>query len=111
MGVSEQEISTAEAFAVFAFGRLLTAIPITPGGVGVIDLGYVAGLATFYPGEKAQVVAAVLIFRTLTYGIQIPIGAFTYVIWRRKRAWRRDSPPPGSIAGDIEAALEAAPSA
>jgi uncharacterized membrane protein YbhN (UPF0104 family) len=53
MGVSEQEISTAEAFAVFAFGRLLTAIPITPGGVGVIDLGYVAGLATFYPGEKA----------------------------------------------------------
>jgi uncharacterized membrane protein YbhN (UPF0104 family) len=111
MGVSEQEISTAEAFAVFAFGRLLTAIPITPGGVGVIDLGYVAGLATFYPGEEAQVVAAVLIFRTLTYGIQIPIGAFTYVIWRRKRAWRRDSPPPGSIAGEIEAALEAAPSA
>jgi uncharacterized membrane protein YbhN (UPF0104 family) len=104
MGVSEAEISAAEAFAVFAFGRLLTAIPITPGGVGVIDLGYVAGLASFAPGEKAAIVAAVLIFRTLTYGIQIPIGAFTYVIWRRKSGWRRDSPPPGSIAGELEAA-------
>jgi putative heme transporter len=104
MGVSEQDISASEAFAIFAFGRLLTAIPITPGGVGVIDLGYVAGLASFAPGEKAEIVAAVLIFRTLTFGIQIPIGAFTYVIWRVKSSWRRDTPPPGSIAGEIAAA-------
>lgn len=109
MGVSQAEVSTAEAFAVFAFGRLLTAIPITPGGVGVIDLGYVAGLANFAPGEKAAIVAAVLIFRTLTYGIQIPIGAFTYVIWRRKTSWRRDTPPPGSIAGELAAAQASSP--
>jgi uncharacterized membrane protein YbhN (UPF0104 family) len=77
----------------------------------VIDLGYVAGLATFAPGEKAAIVAAVLIFRTLTYGIQIPIGAFTYVIWRRKTAWRRDTPPPGSIAGELAAAQAGAQAA
>ncbi len=34
LGVSEQEVSAAEAFAVFAFSRLLSAVPITPGGVG-----------------------------------------------------------------------------
>ena len=34
-------------------------------------------------------VAAVLLFRALTYGLRIPIGAFTYVIWRRKRSWRQ----------------------
>ena len=34
LGVSEQEVSTAEAFAVYAFSRLLSAVPITPGGVG-----------------------------------------------------------------------------
>jgi uncharacterized protein (TIRG00374 family) len=89
LGVSEQEISTAEAFAVYAFSRLLSAIPITPGGVGVIDLGYIGGLTAFDGGEKAAVVAAVLLFRTLTYGIQIPIGGFTYVIWRVKKDWRR----------------------
>jgi putative heme transporter len=88
MGVSEAEISTAEAFAVYAFSRLLSAVPITPGGVGLIDIGYIGGLAAFDGSEKAQIVAAVLLFRALTYGIQIPLGAFTYVIWRSKSDWR-----------------------
>jgi putative heme transporter len=89
MGISEQDVSTAEAFAVYAFSRLLSAVPITPGGVGVIDLGYIGGLAAFDSAEKAQIVAAVLLFRLLTYGIQIPIGGFTYIIWRIKSDWRR----------------------
>jgi uncharacterized membrane protein YbhN (UPF0104 family) len=108
MGISEQDLSAAEIFAVFAFSRLLSAVPITPGGVGVIDLGYVAGLSNFYPAEKAEIVAGVLIFRVLTYGIQIPIGAVTYFIWRGKTSWRRDTPPPGSIAGELDAAQASA---
>jgi uncharacterized membrane protein YbhN (UPF0104 family) len=89
MGISEQEVSTAEAFAVFAFSRLLSAVPITPGGVGLIDLGYIGGLTAFDSAEKAEIVAAVLLFRALTYGIQIPIGGFTYIVWRLKSDWRR----------------------
>ncbi len=88
LGVSEQDVSTAEVFAVFAFSRLLSAVPITPGGVGVIDLGYIGGLAAAAPdGEKAAVVGAVLVFRALTYGVQIPLGAFTYLIWKAKKDW------------------------
>jgi putative heme transporter len=101
MGVSEQELPFVEIFAVYSFSRLLSAIPITPGGVGVIDLGYIAGLTAFYGTEKAQIVAAVLIFRVLTFGIQIPLGAVTYVIWRRTKRWLRDKPPPGSIAAEL----------
>jgi putative heme transporter len=90
LGVSEQEVSTAEAFAVYAFSRLLPlVVPITPGGVGVIDLGYIGGLTAFDGGEKAAIVAAVLLFRALTYAVQIPIGALTYLIWRVKSDWRR----------------------
>jgi uncharacterized protein (TIRG00374 family) len=89
LGVSEHEVSTAEAFAVYAFSRLLAVVPITPGGVGVIDLGYIGGLTAFAGGEKAAIVAAVLLFRVLTFGIQIPIGALTYLIWRAKSDWRR----------------------
>jgi uncharacterized membrane protein YbhN (UPF0104 family) len=88
MGVSEAEVTTTEAFAVFAFSRLLSAIPITPGGVGFIDVGYIGGLTVFDTAEKAQIVAAVLLFRALTYGIQIPLGGFTYIIWRVKKDWR-----------------------
>ena len=89
LGVSEQEVSTAEAFAVFAFSRLLSVIQITPGGVGVIDLGYIGGLTAFGGQEKAAIVAAVLLFRALTYAVQIPIGGLTYIIWRVKSDWRR----------------------
>jgi len=91
VGISEQEVSTLQTLAVFAFGRLLAAVPITPGGVGFVELGYIGGL-TAAGGNEAQVVAAVLMFRVLTYGIQIPLGGFTYVIWRMKKSWRREPP-------------------
>ena len=87
VGISEQEISTLQTLAVFAFGRLLGALPITPGGLGVIELGYIGGLVAA-GGNEAQIVAAVLLFRVLTYGVQIPLGGFTYMIWRVKSGWR-----------------------
>ena len=51
-----------------------------------------------------------MIFRVLTYGLQIPLGAITYFIWRGKKSWMRDTPPPGSIAAELEATqVEAQP--
>jgi uncharacterized membrane protein YbhN (UPF0104 family) len=96
VGVSEQEVSAIQVFAVFAFGRLLTALPITPGGLGVIELGYIGGLVAA-GGAKPEVVAAVLLFRVLTYGVQIPLGGVTYLIWRAKSGWRREEPPEGAM--------------
>ena len=93
MGVSDNEVGWAEVLAVFAFARLLTAIPLTPGGVGVVELALITGL-TRAGGDAAQVVAAVLLFRLLTYVLPIILGAFTYVVWRRKRTWWTDSAPP-----------------
>jgi uncharacterized protein (TIRG00374 family) len=100
VGISEQEVSTLQTLAVFAFGRLLAAVPITPGGVGFVELGYIGGL-TAAGGNEAEVVAAVLMFRVLTYGIQIPLGGFTYVIWRMKKSWRRE-PPKARLGIDPE---------
>ncbi len=96
LGVSEQDVSTAEAFAVFAFSRLITVIPITPGGVGVIDLGYIGGLVAA-GGDRSEVVAAVLLFRTLTFAIQIPLGGITYLIWRGKKSWRTAAVDPAQV--------------
>jgi uncharacterized membrane protein YbhN (UPF0104 family) len=100
VGVSEQEISWAQVLGVFAFGRLITVLPLTPGGLGLIELTYIGGLilagrdhADVPPDVfHAQVAAGVLVFRTLTYGIQIPLGLFTYVIWRVNKSWRREPP-------------------
>ena len=89
LGVSEEQVGWAEVLAVFAFARLVTAIPITPGGVGVVELALIAGL-TRAGGEAAPVVAAVLLYRLLTYLLPIVLGAGTYVYWRRNRSWRRE---------------------
>ena len=82
VGVSESEVSWAEALAAFALVRLLSAVPITPGGLGVVELGLAAALV-LAGGDNAQVVAAVLVFRLLTLVLPIPIGALTWWLWRR----------------------------
>ncbi|HEV3504131.1 MAG TPA: lysylphosphatidylglycerol synthase domain-containing protein, partial [Actinomycetes bacterium] len=81
VGVSEAEVSWVEALAAFALVRLLSAVPVTPGGLGVVELGLAAALV-LAGGEEAQVVAAVLVFRILTLVLPIPIGALTWWLWR-----------------------------
>jgi uncharacterized membrane protein YbhN (UPF0104 family) len=88
IGVAEGEVTGVEALAVFAFARLLTAIPITPGGLGVVELALITGLSSA-GGDRAAVAAAVLIFRALTFVLPIPLGLATYVFWRRNSSWRR----------------------
>jgi uncharacterized protein (TIRG00374 family) len=92
VGVSEQEVSWAEVLGAFAFVRLLTALPITPGGVGVVELGLTAALVVA-GGDQAEVVAAVLVFRGLTYLVPVPFGALTYVMWRREDHRARGGTP------------------
>jgi putative heme transporter len=100
VGIANNEVSWAQVLAVFAFARLLSAAPITPGGVGLVELALIGGLyaagrsTTDVPVDvfKAQITAAVLLYRTLTFGLQIPLGGFTYMIWQRKKSWRRPVP-------------------
>jgi uncharacterized membrane protein YbhN (UPF0104 family) len=113
VGVSEKAVSWADVLGVFAFVRLLSALPLTPGGLGIVELGYIGGLyilgrhhADVSPvAFKAQVAAGVLLFRALTYGMQIPLGGITYVIWKLKKSWLKSPPPepaePVVVAGVV----------
>jgi uncharacterized protein (TIRG00374 family) len=92
VGVGSDVVSLPEALAVFAFARLLTAVPFTPGGLGVIEVAMISGLAAA-GGDRAAVAAGVLVFRVLTYVLPIPLGVLTYVFWQRNKSWRR---PPNS---------------
>ncbi len=85
LGVSAAEVTAPEALAAFALVRLVTALPITPGGIGVVELGLSAALVVA-GGSEAPVVAAVLVYRTLTYALQIPIGLVCWIIWRGRSA-------------------------
>jgi uncharacterized membrane protein YbhN (UPF0104 family) len=85
VGVSNDEMGWAEVLAVFAFARLVTAIPITPGGAGLVEAALIAGLVGA-GGDTSQVAAAVLIYRALTWALPILVGIGCYVWWRRQ-AW------------------------
>lgn len=65
LAVPASEVSVVEAFAAWSLARLLGTIPITPGGIGVVELGLTGALLGF-GGNNAGVVAAVLLYRFLT---------------------------------------------
>jgi putative heme transporter len=84
-GVPSSEVSWVEAMAAWGLVRLLTAVPITPGGVGIVELGLSSALVGFGAGN-AEAVAAVLLYRVLTVVPTLVLGAMLGLTWRRHRA-------------------------
>jgi uncharacterized membrane protein YbhN (UPF0104 family) len=83
VGLSQAQVPWQTSLAAFAFVRLLTALPITPGGLGITELGLIGTLtAGAGPAAGAQVTAAVLLYRAVTYLPPIPLGAITYLVWQ-----------------------------
>lgn len=90
-GVSGAQVSWAASLAAFAFVRLLSVLPITPGGVGVVELGLTGPLAVgLGPGAAARVAAAVLLFRAATFLLPLPAGGGAYLWWRYRVARAAD---------------------
>jgi hypothetical protein len=94
LDVSASEVSAVEAFAAWALVRLLGSIPITPGGLGVVELGLTTALVGF-GGNQVEVVAAVLVYRFLTIVPTLVIGLVAGATWKRYRPddLPTDAPP------------------
>jgi putative heme transporter len=83
LGLSQSQVPWQTSLAAFAFVRLLTVLPITPGGAGITELGLVGILAgSASHGSAAQITAAVLLYRAVTYLVPIPAGAVACAAWR-----------------------------
>lgn len=82
LDVSAGEVSLIEAFAAWSLVRLLGSLPITPGGIGIVEVGLTSALVGF-GGQNAEVVAAVLVYRTLTMVPTLVLGLVTAAVWRR----------------------------
>jgi len=82
VGVPGSEVSLVEAFAAWSLVRLLGSLPITPGGIGIVEVGLTTALAGF-GGDESGVVAAVLIYRFLTVVPTLMLGALAGVVMRR----------------------------
>ena len=82
LDVPASQVTLVEAFAAWSLVRLLGTIPITPGGIGIIELGLTGTLVGF-GGNNAGVVAAVLVYRFLTMVPTLVLGLVTAFTWRR----------------------------
>jgi uncharacterized protein (TIRG00374 family) len=93
LGLSQAQVSWQTSLAAFAFVRLLTVLPVTPGGLGITELGLIGILAADAGHQSsAQVTAAVLLYRAVTYLPPIPLGAIACLTWRHAPALIRSSP-------------------
>ncbi|HEY1480931.1 MAG TPA: lysylphosphatidylglycerol synthase transmembrane domain-containing protein [Gaiellales bacterium] len=82
VGVSSADVSFVEVFAAWSLIRIITTIPVTPGGLGVVELGLTGALVSF-GGSRVDVVAGVLLYRVLTYVPPIAFGGICLLVWRR----------------------------
>jgi uncharacterized protein (TIRG00374 family) len=71
----------------YAADRVLTMVPITPGGAGVAETGMTAVLIAF-GADPTTAAAAVLLYRGFTYYIEIPLGGVVALGWAVRRGTR-----------------------
>jgi putative heme transporter len=98
VGVSEDDVSWSLVFAVFAFVRLLSALPITPGGAGVVELGYVGFLSAEAPGgASGRIAAGVLVFRAVTFVLPLILGSIAWLVFQATPGWREPPDTRGQL--------------
>jgi uncharacterized membrane protein YbhN (UPF0104 family) len=83
LDVPASQVSLAEAFAAWALIRIVASIPLTPGGIGVSELG-LTGTLVGLGGGRAHVVAAVLVYRFLTVVPTLVLGLVAAFTSRRE---------------------------
>jgi hypothetical protein len=77
---------------------ILTWIPLTPGGLGFVEVGLAATLGLAGVGA-AEATTAVLAYRLVSFWLPIPAGAAAGALFRRRFG--------GKAAGEAEATAEA----
>ena len=91
-GLGEDQVSWARIiFAVSAMATVSLIAP-TPGGIGVAEatLLWVLG-AGLTDDVNTDLIIAIGLFRFATWFEPVPVGAGSYLFWRKNRSWRRPS--------------------
>jgi uncharacterized protein (TIRG00374 family) len=75
-------VSVTRLATVYLTVQLVRQIPLTPGGVGVIEVALLAALVSA-GGAQGAAAAVVLVYRVISCWIIIPIGGVAYGVLRR----------------------------
>jgi uncharacterized membrane protein YbhN (UPF0104 family) len=98
-GLGDDEVSWARIiFAVSAMATVSLIAP-TPGGIGVAEatLLWVLG-AGLTDDLNSSLLIAIGMFRLATWFEPVPVGAASYLFWRKNRSWRRPLAAPAAAS-------------
>lgn len=70
-------ISPIDLLVAYGLANILAAIPITPGGLGVVEFVLVSMITGFGP-TPGQALSGVLAYRAINFWLPIPIGGMAY---------------------------------
>jgi putative heme transporter len=98
----------------YGAGQLAANLPITPGGLGVVEGSLTIAIVAF-GGAAPSTVVAVLLYRVLSFWLLLPIGwgAWAWLAWAgRRHPWPAPAPP-GSAEppGTPDASTDGGPAA
>jgi uncharacterized protein (TIRG00374 family) len=79
------ELGISGAFFVALIGSLLTAVPLSPAGLGTVELGVVGVLTLAYGVAKQEAATIVVVDRLISVFSIIVLGAIAYVISGKRR--------------------------
>ncbi len=70
-------ISPIDLLVAYGLANILAAIPITPGGLGVVEFVLVSMITGFGP-TPGQALSGVLAYRAINFWLPIPVGGLAY---------------------------------
>ena len=80
-GITRAEVDIVEAFAAWALVRALGVLPITPGGIGIVELALTGALAGF-GASGPEAVAATLAYRSTQIVPVLALGLLSAATWK-----------------------------
>lgn len=75
------DLPLAELIAAYTFRQMLTAVAVTPGGLGVTEVG-TAGLLVILGGSAGAASATALLYAIYAHLVVVPFGVAALVAWR-----------------------------
>jgi uncharacterized protein (TIRG00374 family) len=87
IGASPDPVLTLFAITI---ASLLTLVPLTPGGIGFVEVGLTGTLVAIGIGTKAALLAT-LVFRLVSFWIPLPIGLGAAYVFRRRYPRRHEN--------------------
>jgi hypothetical protein len=90
----------------YGIGQLAAIIPVSPGGLGLVEGSLAVALVTYGGEPAAPVVAAILVYRALSFWLPLPTGwaAWAVIALRERRELRGEAAAGGSDGLPVDGA-------